>query len=270
MSKRADAHIHLFDGGFQGSFTGRPGVQIDEVTCYESLMADHDIAASLVVGYAGDPWCRENNACITHLLKSHGWIHPTAYHDVTKPLTVDALRRLCDDGFVGISLYIFDDNHIAGLARIDDACWGWLCDHRWLISVNSKGEAWRGWQAVLDRHNDLRLVVAHLGLPDSSTSLEHVLALAKYPQVRVKLSGFYALTDPGHDYPHEAAWPHVEALLGAFGADRLLWGSDFTPSLDSLSFPQTFSLFDKMPFLTDADREMIAGRNLLALLDEVR
>ena len=39
---KADAHIHLFEGGYQGgSLTSRPGVEVDELLCYQSLMKDH-------------------------------------------------------------------------------------------------------------------------------------------------------------------------------------------------------------------------------------
>ena len=49
---KADAHMHLFEGGYQGgSLTSRPGVEVDELLCYQSLMKDHHIDASLVVGF---------------------------------------------------------------------------------------------------------------------------------------------------------------------------------------------------------------------------
>ena len=45
---KADAHIHLFEGGYQGgSLTSRPGVEVDELLCYQSLMKDHYIEAAL-------------------------------------------------------------------------------------------------------------------------------------------------------------------------------------------------------------------------------
>ena len=85
--------------------------------------------------------------------------------------------------------------------------------------------------------------------------------------MRVKLSGFYALTEPWYDYPHELAWPYVEVLIEAFGVERLLWASDFSPHLNYQTFPQTLGLLWKMPFLGDGDRDRIAGENLLELLE---
>ena len=58
-------------------------------------------------------------------------------------------------------------------------------------------------------------------------------------------------------------------MLEAFGVERLLWGSDFSPALSHLSFPQTLDLFDRMPFLSTDDRRQVEGANLLALLADL-
>jgi predicted TIM-barrel fold metal-dependent hydrolase len=96
-----------------------------------------------------------------------------------------------------------------------------------------------------------------------------LLSLAIFPGMKVKLSAFYALTDPGYDYPHQAAWPYAEALAQAFGVDRLLWGSDFSPALEHVSFAQTLGVVEHMPFFTPNERNRIMGENLLALLENV-
>ena len=54
MPLRADAHIHLFESGYGHSFAARPGVVINEPTCYESLRREHGIEQALVVGYEMD------------------------------------------------------------------------------------------------------------------------------------------------------------------------------------------------------------------------
>ena len=78
--QRADAHIHLFEGGYQGgSFTSRPGVQVDEVLCYQSLMKDHQIETALVVGFEGEEWCFQNNDFLARLISHHSWIQALAF-----------------------------------------------------------------------------------------------------------------------------------------------------------------------------------------------
>lgn len=281
MAERADAHIHLFEGGYGGgSFASRPGVDLDEAACYDSLAADYGVKAALIVGYADAPWCADNHAYLARMAKEYGWVRPATYADAGRPPSVEDLERFAEEGFVGLSFYISGEDRTGALQEIPDEMWAWLVARRWLVSVNSRGEDWRAWEPVLKRHGALRLVASHLGLPPQASeppsdseareAMAPVLGLAAFQEVRVKLSGFYALTEPRYDYPHRAAWPYVEALLEAYGAERLLWASDFTPSLDWLSFPQTFGLFEQMPFLSAGDRERIEGGNLLALLDEVR
>jgi hypothetical protein len=274
VSEKFDAHIHLFENGYGGSFTNRPGVAIQEAECFESLMADYGVSGALVVGYAAQPWCATNNDYLRKAVQERSWIHPVAFRETTEPLSIGILDELLGDGFAGLSFYIFDPEHIRGLHEIPDDCWKWFVDHHALISVNSKGEVWQAWKPVLDHHPDLHVIVSHLGLPpqvaappqDPARNLREVLELAAYPGPRVKLSGFYAMSDPGHDYPHTAAWPYVQALKEAYGANRLLWASDFSPCLDWLTYPQTMDLFEKMPFFNDSDRDLIMGKNLGKLL----
>lgn len=280
MPRRADAHIHLFREGYRAAFTARPGVAINEAACYESLAAEHGIAAALVVGYAAEPWAAHNNQFLAQVAPAHAWARPLAYIDAAQPPTLEDLESWQRQRFVGVSLYLFDEQAAAALMRLPDDLWRWMVERRWLLSINSRGEYWRAWRPILQRHGHLRILVSHLGLPQRVASppsaaqarqaLASVLELAEFPGVRVKLSGFYALTDPGYAFPHEAAWPYVETLRERFSVDRLLWGSDFAPHLDWLSFPQTFGLFERMPFLTAEDRQRIEGINLTNLLEEVR
>ena len=279
MSKRADAHLHFFAPGYVARLPEScRRVRPDEVTLYAALAQQHDIAQVLAVGYEGQPWAAGNNRYLADLAAAHAWIRPLAFiHDPTG-LNVATLEQMAHDRFVGLSLYLFDQPILVELGRVSDDVWGWLAERHWLISVNSRGEHWTAWAPILERHPNLRLLVSHLGLPpvaerppdqpSAQRALEPVLALARFPEARIKLSGFYALTTPGYDYPHRAAWPYVAALLAAFGAQRLLWGSDFSPSLEWVSFPQTLGLLEQMPFLSDADRRRIEGENLLALLAE--
>ena len=52
-----------------------------------------------------------------------------------------------------------------------------------------------------------------------------LLALAKHPQVMVKVSALFRVS--AELPPHRDLQPRVAALIGAFGPARLMWGSDF-------------------------------------------
>ena len=279
MPDRADAHIHLFEGAYQGgSLTSRPGVSIKEAALYASFAMEHRVARALVIGYEGEEWAKGNNAYLAEMAAKHEWVAPVAFVDLANPPDVSALELLRDQGFVGLSLYVFNEAQKTGLGGVGGAVWEWLVRHRWLVSVNSRGKWWLAWTPILERHRDLRLIASHLGLPGrfaqpppegvAREAMSGVLALAAFPGTRVKLSGFYAISDPPHGYPHPAAWPCVALLKEAFGASRLLWGSDFSPSLDHVTFPQAVEVLDQIPCLSEDDRARIRGGNLLGLISD--
>ena len=108
MADRADAHIHLFDTSFQGSFTMRPGVRIDEAACYGSLAEEHDVRAALVVAFASEPWCAQNNGCLVKMAAEYDWVRPVAYFEPTDPPSIEQLERYAQQRFVGLSCYVFD------------------------------------------------------------------------------------------------------------------------------------------------------------------
>ncbi|MCL4299732.1 MAG: amidohydrolase family protein [Anaerolineae bacterium] len=281
MPNHADAHAHFFKAGYVALLPENcRRIQPDEVTLYQGLAQQYEVQQVLAVGYEAEPWAVGNNRYLSQLAASHSWLRPLAFVPEPANLEVAALETWRRELFAGLSLYLFNPQQTASLGQVSDEVWRWLVRQRWLITVNSRGEHWVAWPPVLERYPELRLLISHLGLPPAVSTapdaaaarqaLKDVLALARFPGVHVKLSGFYALTRPGYEYPHRAAWPYVEALLAAFGSTRLLWGSDFSPSLEWLSFPQTFGLFQAMPFLNDADRERIEGGNLVALLTEMK
>jgi L-fuconolactonase len=279
MPLRADAHAHFFHAGYAAILPDScRRIQPDEVTLYQGLAQQFGVQQVLAVGYEVERWAVGNTRYLSQLAASLSWLRPVAFVAEPANLAVASLEKWQREAFVGLSFYCFTPQQFAALAQVSDAVWCWLVEQSWLVSVNSRGEYWTAWLPVLERWPDLRLLVSHLGLPPAVSVapteaaarqiLKEILALARFPGIHVKLSGFYALTQPGYDYPHQAAWPYVEILLAAFGSTRLLWGSDFSPSLEWLSFPQTFGLFEAMPFLNDSDRERIEGSNLLALLAE--
>ncbi len=278
MPELADAHIHLFERGYASSFTARPGVTVDEPACFDSLVQEHELQAALVVGYQ-DKDSRRNNEFLAAINGRHDWLFPVAHHDFTQAMSVEGLAAWHSQKFCGVSLYVFGAENTADLAAIPIECWDWLEHHNWLISVNSKGDDWGAWQPILEQFPQLRVLISHLGLPPkvaqpvpgeaARAAMQPVLDLAAFAGVHVKLSGFYAATDPGHDYPHRAAWPYVQALVDTYTTDRLLWASDFSPCLDWLSYPQTLGVFGHMPFLDTADIKRITGENLLNLLQAV-
>lgn len=238
----ADSHIHIFKNGYRNSGES-------EISSYEELIKDHSIKCALVVGYEGETWASENNLYISSLAQTRKWMHPLGFLEVGN-LQVANLESLLALGFEGISLYIFSESEVSDLLAVDESTWAWLVDHKWMISVNSKSKFWDGWLEVMRSQPELTLLISHLGLPsvdpqhlmpmNIAQELSTVEKLHKYPNIYLKLSGFYALEQVNPSYPYPSLRNYLLYILEHFDLNRLIWGSDFTPALATVTFPQTF------------------------------
>lgn len=266
---RADAHIHLFENGWTGRFGCSPSPR-PELEYYEDLRSAHDITLALVVGYEGDAAFEGNNAWILRAARERSWIRPLAH--VTRACSGDDVARLLDQGFVGVSVYPEDD---APPPEWDT----WLgevltrCDRaRALVSLNLGPRYYEGVQRSLGDLDGCRVLFSHLGLPGTVSASEFESLrdasspLWEAPHVAVKLSGLYAVEQPGHRYPHPRATRIAREWIDRLGAERMCWGSDFAPALDDVTFPQTVDL-PILDELDETDRRIITGANLTCWLE---
>jgi predicted TIM-barrel fold metal-dependent hydrolase len=117
---------------------------------------------------------------------------------------------------------------------------------------------------VAERHPRLKLTIDHLGLTtgkgeEAFKHLDHVLALAKRPNVAVKVSCLpHYATD---DYPFRALHPYIRRVYDAFGPKRMFWGSDLSRLPCSYRQSLTY-LSEEIPWLSASDKEWILGRGV--------
>jgi len=129
--------------------------------------------------------------------------------------------------------------------------------------------------ALLDvarRHPDLRLVLDHMGVEHNAFSVadpdedpfarwDSVLALAGAPNTYVKVSCVPEVSK--EPYPFVNVHRYVRDLYERFGPGRLMWGSDYPPSLSACSYKQSVDYVDELPFLDDDDKAQFFGGSLL-------
>jgi predicted TIM-barrel fold metal-dependent hydrolase len=102
--------------------------------------------------------------------------------------------------------------------------------------------------------------------PEPFASFAQLLALAELPNVAVKCSGAAALS--AEPYPFADLWPHLHALLEAFGLGRVMWGSDATRVASLHTYREALNQITETTELTAAEkRELLGGtaRKLLAI-----
>ena len=86
-----------------------------------------------------------------------------------------------------------------------------------------------------------------------------LLALAKYPNVAVKVSSLPSFSTQPFPFPN--LHRHIRAIYDAFGSQRMIWGSDVTRL--TCRYDENIRLFsDALDFLSDEDKEWIFWRSL--------
>ena len=118
---------------------------------------------------------------------------------------------------------------------------------------------------VARRHPKLKLMIDHIGRisftkdDDSFKSLPEMLALAKYPNVSVKLSG--APSNSSDAYPWKNIHGYLKEIVDAFGPDRCFWGTDITRL--HCTWREAVTMFtEELPWLKGRDLDLVMGRAL--------
>ncbi len=122
---------------------------------------------------------------------------------------------------------------------------------------------------LASRFKDARFVIDHLGKPDVTegapyASFRPILDLAGLEGAHIKLSGlFYASRQ---EFPYEDVTPVVELVWRAFGARRMLWGTDFPNIFKACGYQAALDHTNQnLPFLSDDDKAWILGKTAASL-----
>ncbi len=276
--KLADAHLHLFRHGYAERY-GRVWANRNEVGLYEALCRAHEIERGLVIGYEGQPKFRGNNRDLARWAKEHSWITPLAFQPITELPTLAHLSALFRQGFAGLALYATSPGDVECLNRWPASVNHWLNQQRSIVSLNTRPEVLRGIKPFLAQLGQCAILISHLGSPgryaappsrrEAKTTLQPLRSLAGLPQVGVKISGAYAVSQPSHAYPHLGALPLIQQVYDDFGPARLYWGSDFSPALEHVSFPQTIDVLLDLGWSPN-DLRRVRHDNLMRVIRRVR
>jgi predicted TIM-barrel fold metal-dependent hydrolase len=125
--------------------------------------------------------------------------------------------------------------------------------------------------AIAERHPQLTLIIDHMGLRNGmtkdeiQTGIDHAVALAKYPNVSIKLSASPGVsTEP---YPFRDVSVYLQRAFEAYGPQRSYWGTDLTNSFTKANYRQRITHFtEELGFLSESDKDWVMGRAILARL----
>jgi len=118
---------------------------------------------------------------------------------------------------------------------------------------------------IAARHPGLKLHIDHYGrgggggagTDDAAfANLGEMLALAKYPNIAVKLSG--APSYSSQPYPYRNIHQYIRQIFDAFGPQRCFWGTDITRM--PCSYRQCVTMFtEELSWLQGRDKDLVMG-----------
>jgi len=126
---------------------------------------------------------------------------------------------------------------------------------------------------IAEKHPRLALILDHMGVSAAllnenklDDALAQTVALAKYPNVSVKLSASPGISR--EPYPFRDVAGHIKRVFDAYGPQRSYWGTDLTNSYAKASYRQRFSQFtEELSFLSDSDKDWVMGRAIVQRLN---
>jgi predicted TIM-barrel fold metal-dependent hydrolase len=123
-----------------------------------------------------------------------------------------------------------------------------------VVVVNHLGFCPSIWNEMrVDEHGRPRFDV-----PLPPDSLETIVGLSRHPNVYVKMSGQYAFTH--EPYPYMDLVPVVDRIYRAFGAERMMWASDYPWINSEPGYSEMLALVDHhLPGIDATERSAIRG-----------
>ena len=145
--------------------------------------------------------------------------------------------------------------------------WFWkACEKENLrVGLLASGPNIAAFAKIAERHPGLKMHIDHIGrgggradVKDDAAyaNLGEMLALAKLPNVAVKLSG--APSTSTQAYPYKSIHKYLRQIIETFGPERCFWGTDITRM--PCTYKQCVTMFtEEMPWLKGRDKEQVMG-----------
>lgn len=226
------------------------------------LMKANGVERTVLVQYIGYRW--DNRYATDSVKKYPQYFLAVSRVNPLDPSAPDHLSRLAAQGFRGVRLS-------PGADAGSDWIRGPLMPPLWkraeslrvpmqiLAPITRMPDIAR----LIELCPELNVVIDHMAdcAIDQPGELEKLIALARYPNVYVKISHTWTISR--QPYPYLDAQEYVKRLYAAFGPKRLMWGTDWPLVEERASYHQALTVVrDDMKFLNEEDKSWILSKTV--------
>ena len=267
-----DTHVHVWEidppkypvGPTAPTWNSYP----DEPGTTDELLAEMDVHGVDWTVLVQTSWSTWDNGYIADSVErfpnrfiGHGLIDPQ------DPNNAEQVRYwIKERGLAGFRLHpmYYPDEKIL-LTCQNEPMWEEIASLDAVIQFHLRAEFADQVAAIADRHPSLKLILDHMGYPQidaDEAEFQPIIDLAQYDNTYLKLSDVAGRSS--QDFPYTDVHPFIKKLVGAFGAERMVWGTGYPghhrvkhnwPTLDQ----ELRLVRAELPFLTEAQCERILG-----------
>ncbi len=230
-----DTHVHVWEidppkypiGPTSPSWNSYP----DEPGTVDELLAEMDVHGVDWTVLVQTSWSTWDNGYIADSVErfpnrfvGHGLIDPQ------DPNNAEQVRYWINErGLVGFRFHpmYYPDEKIL-LTRQNEPMWEEIASLNAVIQFHLRAEFADQVAAIADRYPSLKLILDHMGYPQinaGEAEFQPIVNLARYDNMYLKLSDVAGRSS--QDFPYTDVHPFIERLVGAFGAERMVWGTGY-------------------------------------------
>ena len=259
-----DSHVHVWKQDPQFPFAAGASVPDGDFSAERllELMAANGVARTVLIQVIHYKW---DNSYVADVLKRYpGKFHAVCRVNPEGPTAPDDLSRLTEQGFRGVRLSPAvgpEGDWIRG--PLMEPVWSRCETLKVPMTILAPVSRIPDLLPLIERHPDLTVVIDHMADSplDQPAKLSLLLELARFPRVFVKISHAWSLSKLPYPYPD--AMSQIKRLRDAFGADRLMWGTDWPISGKELTYKKAVELYrDHLDWMTPRERESVLSRTV--------
>jgi L-fuconolactonase len=259
-----DSHVHVFERNPQFPYAPGAHPPAEDATPEKllGLMHENGVARTVLIQVIHYKW--DNRYLLSVLERYAGRFQGVCRVNPEDPAAPDHLSELTAQGFRGVRISPAADasgDWIRG--ALMPPLWRRCSELKVPMQVLLPATRLPDVAPLIEANPGLDVVIDHMAdCPlDRPDLLQHLLDLARYPHVYVKISDMWTLSKKPYPYP-DAQEP-VKKLLAHFGARRLMWDTNWPVSLAQLPYAKIVELYrDRLDFLTREEREEILSKTV--------
>lgn len=251
-----DSHVHIWKHSADFPFAEGAKAPDFDITAEDllKLMQANGVARTVLIQVIHYRW--DNRYLLDVLRRYPGKFHGVCRVNPEDPAAPDHLSLLTEKGCRGVRLSpdaTSKGDWIRGplMAPLWRRCAQLRVPMTLLLPASRLPDA-APW---IEKNPELTVVIDHMAdVPaDDPKQLQLLLAMARYPRVYVKISHMWSLSN--EQYPYPDLTEQILRLRDAFGANRLMWGTDWPILSERLSYERRVALYrDHLGFLSSSER----------------